>query len=179
MVTDINIRKINQDPNDPVVAELSIVLYGKLAIHGVKVIKRKGKYFVGMPSSKSEKGIFKDVVHPINQAFREALEQQIIQHLIIHGIIESDKMYKDVAYKNMQAVIAYFQRRELIPSRHIAESIARRQHIPRYMVEDAMQELIKQGYLKEIIWRVSPFNSILFLQPNWQRIMDDNWIEYP
>ena len=75
-ITDVKIRKIFD--NQPLKAVMSITLDGCIAVHDVKIIYAKEKYFVVMPSKKTGDGEFKDVVHPINSEFRKQLEQVLV-----------------------------------------------------------------------------------------------------
>ena len=56
----------------------SVTFDGQLAVHDIKVIYAKEKYFIVMPSRKNPDGTFRDIVHPINAAFREALESAVL-----------------------------------------------------------------------------------------------------
>ena len=51
---------------------------GILAVHDIKVIYAKEKYFIVMPSRKNPDGTYRDIVHPINSEFRAALEEAVI-----------------------------------------------------------------------------------------------------
>ena len=77
-ITDIKIRKIFEEGNGPLRAVASITLDDQLAIHDVKVIYAREKFFVVMPSRKNPDGTFRDIVHPINAEFRATLEGAII-----------------------------------------------------------------------------------------------------
>ncbi|MGM9608640.1 MAG: SpoVG family protein, partial [Eubacteriales bacterium] len=59
-------------------AVVSMTLDDQLAVHDVKVIYARDRYFVVMPSRKNPDGTFRDMVHPINAAFREEVETAII-----------------------------------------------------------------------------------------------------
>lgn len=75
-ITDIKIRK--RFPDGPVKAIVSITIDGCLAIHDIKIIQTEDKRFIAMPSVKDEQGIFRDIVHPIDNATRWLLETDII-----------------------------------------------------------------------------------------------------
>lgn len=49
-----------------------------LAVHDVKVIYAKDRYFIVMPSRKNPDGSYRDIVHPINSDFRRTLEEAVI-----------------------------------------------------------------------------------------------------
>ena len=76
-ITDVKIRKIFDDA-DPMKAIASVTFDGQLAVHDIKVIYAKEKYFIVMPSRKNPDGTFRDIVHPINSEFRAALETAVI-----------------------------------------------------------------------------------------------------
>lgn len=76
-ITDVKIRKIFDDA-DPMKAIASVTFDGQLAVHDIKVIYAKEKYFIVMPSRKNPDGTFRDIVHPINSDFRAELESAVI-----------------------------------------------------------------------------------------------------
>ena len=78
-ITDIKIRKTFDEGSGPLRAVVSITLDNQLAIHDVKVIYARDKFFVVMPSRKNPDGTFRDMVHPINAEFRATLENAIIE----------------------------------------------------------------------------------------------------
>jgi stage V sporulation protein G len=51
---------------------------GQLAVHDIKVINARDKYFIVMPSRKNPDDTYRDIVHPINSQFRAALENAVI-----------------------------------------------------------------------------------------------------
>ncbi len=77
VVTDIKIRKFFND--GPMKAVVSVTFDGALAVHDVKVINAKDKYFIVMPSRKNPDGTYRDIVHPINSDFRQELEGAVIK----------------------------------------------------------------------------------------------------
>ena len=76
-ITDVKIRKVFDDA-DPMKAIASVTFDGQLAVHDIKVIYAKDKYFIVMPSRKNPDGTFRDIVHPINSGFRAELEDAVI-----------------------------------------------------------------------------------------------------
>ena len=76
-ITDIKIRKLFND-DSPMKAIASVTFDNQLALHDIKVINARDKYFVVMPSRKNPDGTYRDIVHPINAAFRVDLEEQVI-----------------------------------------------------------------------------------------------------
>lgn len=75
-ITDIKIRKLFDD--GPMKAVVSITLENAIAIHDVKVIYAREKYFIVMPSRKNPDGTYRDIVHPINAQFRAELESAVL-----------------------------------------------------------------------------------------------------
>ena len=75
-ITDIKIRKIFDD--GPMKAIVSVTFDGQLAVHDIKVIYAKDRFFIVMPSRKNPDDTYRDIVHPINAAFRAMLEQEVI-----------------------------------------------------------------------------------------------------
>ena len=75
-ITDIKIRKLFDD--GPMKAIVSITFDHQLAVHDIKVIYARDKYFIVMPSRKNPDGTYRDIVHPINSSFRAELEAAVI-----------------------------------------------------------------------------------------------------
>ena len=76
-ITDIKIRKLFDE--GPMKAIVSVTFDGQLALHDIKVINARDKFFVVMPSRKNPDETYRDIVHPINSEFRGMLERQIIE----------------------------------------------------------------------------------------------------
>ena len=75
-ITDIKVRKIFDD--GPMKAIVSVTFDGQLAVHDIKVINARDKFFIVMPSRKNPDETYRDIVHPINAQFRSTLEAQVI-----------------------------------------------------------------------------------------------------
>ena len=75
-ITDIKIRKLFDE--GPMKAIVSVTFDGQLAVHDVKVINARDKFFIVMPSRKNPDETYRDIVHPINSDFRTALEEAVI-----------------------------------------------------------------------------------------------------
>ena len=75
-ITDVRVRKIFEE--GPMKAIVSVTFDNELALHDVKVIHARDKYFVVMPSRKNPDGTYRDIVHPINAASRNMLENTVI-----------------------------------------------------------------------------------------------------
>ncbi len=76
-ITDIKIRKLFDE--GPMKAIVSITFDHQLAVHDIKVIYAREKYFIVMPSRKNPDETYRDIAHPINAQFRAALEQAVIE----------------------------------------------------------------------------------------------------
>ena len=85
-ITDIKLRKYFTE--GPLEAIYSITFDNELALHDVKLVKREDGYMVVMPNRKLANGLFKDIVHPINSAFRDKISLQIVN---FHKNTISDK----------------------------------------------------------------------------------------
>ena len=75
-ITDIKIRKFFDE--GPMKAIVSVTFDDALAVHDIKVIYARDRFFIVMPSRKNADGTYRDVVHPINAAFRADLEKAVI-----------------------------------------------------------------------------------------------------
>ena len=75
-ITDVKVRKLFDE--GPMKAIVSVTLDGQLAVHDIKVINARDKYFIVMPSRKNPDDTYRDIVHPINSQFRVALEAAVI-----------------------------------------------------------------------------------------------------
>ena len=75
-ITDIRVRKLFDD--GPMKAIVSVTFDGQLAVHDIKVINARDKFFIVMPSRKNPDDTYRDIVHPINAQFRAELEAAVI-----------------------------------------------------------------------------------------------------
>ena len=75
-ITDVKVRKFFDD--GPMKAIVSVTFDGQLAVHDIKVINARDKYFIVMPSRKNPDETYRDIVHPINAQFRAVLEAAVI-----------------------------------------------------------------------------------------------------
>lgn len=76
-ITDVKVRKLFED--GPMKAIVSVTFDGQLAVHDIKVINARDKFFIVMPSRKNPDETFRDIVHPINSQFRAVLEKAVIE----------------------------------------------------------------------------------------------------
>ena len=75
-ITDIKVRKLFGE--GPMKAIVSVTFDGQLAVHDIKVINARDKFFIVMPSRKNPDETYRDIVHPINAQFRGMLEDSVI-----------------------------------------------------------------------------------------------------
>lgn len=75
-ITDIKVRKLFDD--GPMKAVVSVTFDGQLAVHDIKVIYARDKFFIVMPSRKNPDESYRDIVHPINAQFRGMMESAVI-----------------------------------------------------------------------------------------------------
>ncbi len=76
VITDIKVRKLFND--GPMKAIVSVTFDGQLAVHDIKVISAREKFFIVMPSRKNPDNTYRDIVHPINAQFRAELEEAVL-----------------------------------------------------------------------------------------------------
>ena len=76
-ITDVKVRTLFDE--GPMKAIVSVTFDGQLAVHDIKVINARDKYFIVMPSRKNPDDTYRDIVHPINSQFRAALEKAVIE----------------------------------------------------------------------------------------------------
>ena len=75
-ITDVKVRKLFDE--GPMKAIVSVTFDGQLAVHDIKVINARDKFFIVMPSRKNPDDTYRDIVHPINAQFRALLEESVI-----------------------------------------------------------------------------------------------------
>ena len=75
-ITDVKVRKLFEE--SPMKAIVSVTFDGQLAVHDIKVINARDKYFIVMPSRKNPDDTYRDIVHPINSQFRATLEEAVL-----------------------------------------------------------------------------------------------------
>jgi len=76
-ITDIHIRKLSNEGK--LRAYVTVTFDHCFVVHNVKIIDGANGVFIAMPSRKTRKGDFRDVVHPITMEFRNALQEKILQ----------------------------------------------------------------------------------------------------
>ena len=76
-ITDVKVRKLFDE--GPMKAIVSVTFDGQLAVHDIKVINARDKFFIVMPSRKNPDDTYRDIAHPINAQFRTELENAVIE----------------------------------------------------------------------------------------------------
>ena len=96
-ITDIKVRKFFDE--GPMKAIASVTFDDCLAVHYVKVIYARERYFIVMPSRKNPGGTYRDIVHPINSEFRRKLEEAVIDayHVQLVASTHDDEEAEDNA----------------------------------------------------------------------------------
>ncbi len=89
-ITDIKIRKFFEE--GPMKAVVSVTFDDCLAVHDIKVIFARERYFIVMPSRKNPDGTYRDIVHPINADFRNELENAVIDAYHVQLIAAQNEM---------------------------------------------------------------------------------------
>ena len=96
-ITDIKVRKTFDE--GPLKAVVSLTFDAQLAVHDIKVIYARERYFIVMPSRKNPDGTYRDIVHPINSEFRAALEEAVIDAYHVQLVAaEHDEKEADEPY---------------------------------------------------------------------------------
>ncbi|MBO5754552.1 MAG: SpoVG family protein [Clostridia bacterium] len=93
--TDITIRKFFDE--GPMKAVVSVTFDDCLAVHDIKVIYARDRYFIVMPSRKNPDGTYRDIVHPINAEFRNELENAVIDAYHVQLIAMENEMACEAA----------------------------------------------------------------------------------
>ena len=75
-INDVKIRKVFSEGQ--LKAIVSITIDNCLAIHDIKIIQGVDRIFVAMPNRKDENGIFRDIIHPIDNETRDDFELIIL-----------------------------------------------------------------------------------------------------
>ena len=75
-ITDVKVRKLFDE--GPMKAVVSVTFDSQLAVHDIKIIHARDRFFIVMPSRKNPDETYRDIVHPINAQFRAALEEAVI-----------------------------------------------------------------------------------------------------
>ena len=77
-ITSVNIRKVEKDETN-LRAFANITIDDSLAIKDLRIIDGNKGLCVAMPSRKNKEGVYRDIVHPINQEVRDMFEEEILK----------------------------------------------------------------------------------------------------
>jgi len=90
-ITSINIKLALDE--EPVKAYCSVVFDNCFIVRKIRIIERKDKFQIFMPSMKTKNNNYADVCHPINHQFRKKIEKAILEHYssMIENLIVPDK----------------------------------------------------------------------------------------
>ena len=61
--------------NNSVVATVDIILNDNFVINSIRLLQKENKLFMAMPSRKNIQGNYHDIVFPVNQSVRSAMEE--------------------------------------------------------------------------------------------------------
>ena len=100
-ITDIKVRKLFDE--GPMKAIISVTFDGQLAVHDIKVIYAREKFFIVMPSRKNPDDTYRDIVHPISSQFRGMLETAIIE--AYEAAVEQAKLEAEAATEEDPATV--------------------------------------------------------------------------
>ena len=75
-ITEVRIFPMEEE--DKLKAYATVTFDDCFVIRDLKIIEGNGGIFVAMPSKKRKDGSFKDIAHPLNNDFREKLENSIL-----------------------------------------------------------------------------------------------------
>lgn len=78
VITDVRIKKIEEEKYGKLKAYVDITLDESLVIHGLKLIDGENGLFVAMPSKKMHNEEYKDIVHPISPDLRKHITDVVI-----------------------------------------------------------------------------------------------------
>ena len=84
-------------------AIVSVTFDAQLAVHDIKVINARDKFFIVMPSRKNPDETYRDIVHPINASFRLTLEQAVID--AYHDALEQAALEAENAEEEIPAEV--------------------------------------------------------------------------
>ncbi|WNY66201.1 DNA-binding protein SpoVG [Borreliella andersonii] len=82
-ITDIRIKKVDsKNSGSKLLAYVAVTFDNCLVLHNIRVIKGQKGVFIAMPNRRTRVGEYKDIVHPISQDFRKALQTSIFKEYV-------------------------------------------------------------------------------------------------
>ena len=76
-ITSVNVRTTESE-DSRMKGIASVIIDDCFIIHDIRIIEGKNGIFPAMPSRKTSAGIYRDVVHPINQECRDMFNKAIM-----------------------------------------------------------------------------------------------------
>lgn len=76
-ITDVRIWPISNAGR--MKAYVSLTFDHSFVVHDLRIVEGDKGLFVAMPSKRLKTGEFKDIIHPINTATRQRLEETVLQ----------------------------------------------------------------------------------------------------
>ena len=94
LITEVKIRKTFAEGT--LRAIVSITIDNSLAIHDIRIIHGTDRLFAAMPSRKDENGIYRDIVHPIDNETRDEFERIILaayeNYVALESIVSDEQV---------------------------------------------------------------------------------------
>ena len=89
-ITDVKVRKLCAEGR--LRGLVSVTFCDAFAVHDMKVIEGAERFFVAMPSRKEGEGVFRDIVHPINEEMRHYIEEKVLEayHQAVKEAVEKE-----------------------------------------------------------------------------------------
>lgn len=75
-ITDVRMRKVDNGSRLKAVA--TITFDEVFVVHELRIIEGTSGLFVAMPNRKNNKGLFKDIAHPIEKTMRDTIEKIVL-----------------------------------------------------------------------------------------------------
>lgn len=75
-ITEVRVNKLNKDNRLRAIA--SVTFDDCFVVHGIRVIEGDEGLFIAMPSRKLKNEKFLDTAHPINNEFRQEMEETVV-----------------------------------------------------------------------------------------------------
>lgn len=76
-ITDVHITQTAADGK--LLAYVTVTFDRCFVVHNIKIILGRTGPFVAMPSRKTKSGLYRDIAHPITSAFRDLLQNRILE----------------------------------------------------------------------------------------------------
>ena len=77
-ITSVNVRKIEKE-GSRMKGIASVLLDDSFAVHDIRIIEGDNGLFIAMPSRKTATGGYRDIAHPINDAYNKAEDEVAVE----------------------------------------------------------------------------------------------------